>query len=502
MILGRRTPLLTGMVMGLAGLADVFFYGHTVGWTVAGYGMLLAVLVWYRGGARLRDARAGWVAWGLAGLLLSLAWEPGWLKACLAAAGLVCFSLMTREQIPLNPAVVVVRFWRFFRRGWFQMFRDVRMTSRWRRRKGVGSRRGFVRTWAIPVGLTLVFVVLLAMGNPILSRWIWDCWRAVRNGLRSFLEMPEPGRLGFWMLVAIWSWALFRVRSAKSSRGSVPLRKAVSPAVDFRSGDDVVVDLGEIGRAFFAGLSVPGNVTRCLALFNVVFFAQTALDLVYLWGGRELPQGMTYAEYAHRGAYPLVATALLAAVFVLWTFRSGGAAERDPIGRRLVFGWIGQNIFLTVSSLWRLWLYVGSYSMTRWRVAAGLWMFLVAAGLIWIIWRIRAGRSNAWLFHVNVATACVVLYASAFVNFDGVIAGFNVRHCREIRGVGPALDVEYLAGLGPESLPALHWVSNRLKDVPVGRLAAEREADVRRELDVKLLDWRGWTVQRWLLRSE
>ena len=64
-------------------------------------------------------------------------------------------------------------------------------------------------------------------------------------------------------------------------------------------------------------------VTRSLILFNVMFALQSALDLTYLWGGASLPNDMTYAYYAHRGAYPLIATALLAAGFVLIAMRPG-----------------------------------------------------------------------------------------------------------------------------------------------------------------------------------
>ena len=38
----------------------------------------------------------------------------------------------------------------------------------------------------------------------------------------------------------------------------------------------------------------------------------------YLTGGRRLPRGISFVEYAHRGSYPLIATALLAAAFVLY----------------------------------------------------------------------------------------------------------------------------------------------------------------------------------------
>ena len=71
------------------------------------------------------------------------------------------------------------------------------------------------------------------------------------------------------------------------------------------------------------------TILRSLILFNLLFAVQTALDVIYLWGNAKLPDDITYASYAHRGAYPLILTALLAAGFVLAAMRPGGPAEKS-----------------------------------------------------------------------------------------------------------------------------------------------------------------------------
>ena len=80
-------------------------------------------------------------------------------------------------------------------------------------------------------------------------------------------------------------------------------------------------------------------------LFNLIFAVQTLLDLTYLWNGADLPSGMTHAEYAHRGAYPLVVTVLLAGAFALISrpFTDGNR----PL-RVLLALWIGQNVMLVI----------------------------------------------------------------------------------------------------------------------------------------------------------
>ena len=59
------------------------------------------------------------------------------------------------------------------------------------------------------------------------------------------------------------------------------------------------------------------SVRNALLMFNVMFALQTGLDLAIVSGGAALPEGLSYASYAHRGAYPLVVTALLAGVFAI-----------------------------------------------------------------------------------------------------------------------------------------------------------------------------------------
>ena len=135
-------------------------------------------------------------------------------------------------------------------------------------------------------------------------------------------------------------------------------------------------------------------MSRSLMLFNALFALQTVLDLAYLWGGATLPDGMSHAEYAHRGAYPLIVTALLAAGFVLIAMRPGGPAEQSRLIRPLVLLWTGQNILLVISSMLRLDLYVAAYSLTYLRLAAFIWMVLVATGLLLILIQILLKKPN------------------------------------------------------------------------------------------------------------
>ena len=215
------------------------------------------------------------------------------------------------------------------------------------------------------------------------------------------------------------------------------------------------------GTTALPGVSV-ASVFTSLITFNALFALQNAMDLAWLWGLVPLPQGMTLAAYAHRGAYPLIVTALLAAAFVLVALRPGSAtAAHTPI-RWLVVVWIMQNVLLVASAALRTLDYVAAYSLTAWRIAALLWMALVALGLVLVCWRMIRGNSASWLINANAAAALALVSGCCWVDLDEIAARYNIDHARELGGSGPPLDICYLQQSGASALlPAVELERRR-----------------------------------------
>ncbi|MGD8451470.1 MAG: DUF4173 domain-containing protein [Phycisphaerae bacterium] len=470
-------PLL-GIGVAFAVTADWLFWDQPRGWTVGAFGLLLAgtTLLW----ERQRVRRSAWIVLAaLAGLLLQCVVEPGTLAVALAVLGLVTLAFTVREGWRASAIAWFERWGLMAALGWLSFFRDAEAWGRVERASGGGMTRSgarFLRGWLIPVVLTAAFFAVFAVANPVLARWVTNVWERLYDFVSEFLDrLPTAGRVLMWVLVGIAVWALLRYRAG--TRVRTPNAAITSPRVlaDFPSA---------------------ALLLRCLVPFNLLFALQSVLDVRYLWWGAELPSGLTYAEYAHRGAYPLVGAALLAACFVLVAFRSAAQTPGLRWARRLVYLWLAQNLFLVICAVWRLKLYVEVYSLTRWRVAAAIWMLLVLAGLVWILWRIVGRRSGMWLINVNAITALAVLYACAFVDFDRWIADVNVAHCRELGGEGPPIDVPYLEQLGPESLPALARLAESRVDPKTVNRAGSAACRLRAALRSDLSTWRGWTWRR------
>ncbi|MET0530258.1 MAG: DUF4173 domain-containing protein, partial [Microvirga sp.] len=263
------------------------------------------------------------------------------------------------------------------------------------------------------------------------------------------------------------------------------------------SGSMMTVDLPVIdaGNRFFGS----NTILRSLVLFNLLFTVQTMLEAAYLWGGASLPEGMNYATYAHRGSYPLIATALLAAAFVLVAMRPGGGGEQSPVIRRLVYLWVGQNVLLVISSILRLELYVDVYSLTLLRVAAFIWMLLVAVGLILIVARIALRRSNGWLVGANVLALALTLYTCSFVNFAAVIANHNLSYRHEITPNASKPDMAYIRELGPHVIPAVDRYIAR-HNLPASDGLVEWRNRIANTHTKIMSDWRGLTFRDWRLQ--
>jgi hypothetical protein len=477
-----RFPILLGtlprrllIAAAVTAFADWLFYDHRLGISVALFLLVLASLSLvtnpvHAGGRQILLAAAVVLA-GLAPIveeLNVLSAALGVLAVTLAVSALTNpFIGGLRDRFAAVPGLLLF--------GPFRIFSDIAESSKW------SLTLRHVTVWVVPVLLSGIFLILFSSANPLIESWF--------NAMdpRTLTLGLSTARLLFWTLAACVVWPFVYMKWSRSDpepRNGAPQPEALEEAPSELFGAAAIL--------------------RSLVLFNLLFAIQTVLDLIYLWGGVALPDGLTYAAYAHRGAYPLIATALLAAGFVLAAMRPGGPAERMPVIRVLVFFWIAQNVMLVVSSMLRLDLYVQIYSLTYWRVAAFIWMLLVAVGLTLIVARIAFDRSNSWLVQMNLATLALLACVCAFINFPYVIASYNVDHSKEVSGNGLALDVTYLVGLGPQAVPAIDRYlaaqpNGSLSLFNRGQLAWNRDQLIKRQL-AELDSWRAWSFRGYRLK--
>jgi hypothetical protein len=482
----RHADRAIAATLALVGLADMLLFGHEPGLSLPLLIVAIAAAIVLTT-TRPITARSLVIAAILTIVAVLPLIEAPSIQGVLCA--LVALSILSLAVAGRLPARVTTLPWKLFGFALLAPFRWLEdglgmLAVRGRTNVGRSVARQ-VLVWIIPAVFALVFVWLFSAANPVIETVL----SRLDPGLLT--QFADPGRMIFWLIVAIVVWPLLVPRLLQRRKvkpvapsGALPMRESL--------------------------LFGPAALLRSLIVFNAIFAVQTGLDLTYLWAGAALPDGMTHAEYAHRGAYPLIATALLAAAFVLAAMRPGGAGESNRTIRWLVYAWIGQNILLCISSILRLDLYVAVYSLTELRIAAGIWMGLVAIGLALILARIALRQNNSWLVATNCAALLATLYGCAFVDFSALIADFNVSHSADMGGEGQALDFRYLRDLGPTALPALDRFLVYRRDNPASAAAQNTYADVvpgPLMVRVDLIgefrdrdsDWRAWSFRNWRL---
>lgn len=400
---GRRGVLLP-LGLGLVLLADLFFWGRAAGVSLPIYAAALFFVATFG----LPPARLlGPSGVLLLGALPSVEYVQPLSVAILVLAFLVALAWARRPALTghrlalaaLRLALAVPRVWRRAVVWPIAVVREGGAALPALRRETLGV----LRNWAFPIGGALVFGGLILSANPILADLI-----------PSLDPIATVDRLLFWAGIAVLIWPFLT---------AAPPEDKDLPGVALRAPS--------------LGLNT-GSVLRALWVFNGLIGVQSVLDLSILLGGAALPEGMSYAEYAHRGAYPLLATALLAGAFAL---AARPFLAENRLLRPLLMLWLLQNMALCGAALLRLDLYVEVYGLTYLRVHAMIWMALVALGLGLTAWQILARKPNSWLMLRCMVLGAVTLYAASFVNFAKIIADHNLAL--------PDPDYAYLCRLGP-----------------------------------------------------
>ena len=280
----RSYGLKLALVAAVAGLGDYLFWqlgqwGGVQG--LFGFGLIGAVLL-ARPAVR-HDRRA----------LAAIALAALYALAQLRDPSVLAFALF---WIAMGLATLLpgtARFddgWRWFQRLLVHGLKsligpliDLTILSRVRRKRPAGplGLRRSLPVLVLPLLGSALFVWLFAQANPVIE------------ALFNALALPEfdwslVPRVVLWGVLGVMTWGVLRPRPPRRLFGT----------------------FDGIGEMVLPGVSL-ASVTLSLAAFNALFALQNALDLAYLSGRAALPAGITLAAYAHRGAYPLIATALL-----------------------------------------------------------------------------------------------------------------------------------------------------------------------------------------------
>ena len=230
-----------------------------------------------------------------------------------------------------------------------------------------------------------------------------------------------------------------------------------------------------------------------LGALTLLFLTFVIVQVRYLFGGEELIRSMvdlTYAEYARRGFFELIALSGL--VLPLLLVAEWCVDAREPTTTR-VFRLLATAQLVLVglimaSAIERLRLYHEAYGLTEARFYAAAVMSWIAASLAVFGLTVLRGRRERFVLGSLVA-GFIVVGVLNLMNPDAVIARANIERAKE----GRELDISYLSLLSADATPT---VAAALPDLPpdVRCSVAEHLAEMSAQRTGS--SWRSWSLGR------
>ncbi|MBI2056587.1 MAG: DUF4173 domain-containing protein [Candidatus Sungbacteria bacterium] len=226
---------------------------------------------------------------------------------------------------------------------------------------------------------------------------------------------------------------------------------------------------------------------------NILFLVFIIIQVAYFFGGESniVSAGFTYAEYARRGFFELIAVALISLILLLLADQS---VSKENGGHSAAFRFLSAALIVEVlvimfSAYTRLSLYEEAYGFTVQRLFSH--SFIILLGVIFCLLAYKTlqdGGENSFAFGAFVAVNLFVLGMN-MLNPGAFIARRNL----ERYDATGKLDVQYLSGLSDDAMPELIGAINSNDNEAMSYLGRELYRRGRLE---SLVKWQSWNIAR------
>lgn len=239
---------------------------------------------------------------------------------------------------------------------------------------------------------------------------------------------------------------------------------------------------------------------------NVLLLFLNTIDITTTWFGYK-PAG-NFSGALHEGTNSLIFSIVMAMAVIAYFFRGNlNFYSKSKTLKTLAFIWMVQNIILIISVLIRDGYYICFYGLTHKRIGVLVFALLCIIGLATVYLKVARQKTLFYLFRINGNIWFFLLLTFNIVNWDVVIAKYNLSQSEKI-----SLDADYLLSLSDKTLSVLDQNRSKLYYTPANVLN-EREIvkpqtadDYRNQLDERIgyfkeryeeEDWLSWNLQDW-----
>ena len=348
--------------------------------------------------------------------------------------------------------------------------------------------RLFARTDRVSLLLRIALGLALALPFLIIFGALFSSADAVfAQGVRNILNLDFLKHLPDYIAQLMWigfvSWLaagalLMSLERARQAQNSAYLERPVNPAM----------------RIGFV------EAATVLAAVNGLFLVFVAIQFTYLFGGGANVNvaGFTYAEYARRGFFELVAVAVVTMGLLLaldWVAKREGGQQIVSF-KILCTALTALVLVILASAFQRMSLYESAYGFTSLRVYTH-W-FMLWMGVVFILKAVALWLSRGQVFAFGGFVSLIIALAGFnLLNPDAFIAEQNIRRYLEGGKFGPAagvtdasrrstaLDSDYVTSLSEDATPILIAYFDQLQGAErehIGGVLRARKDDLYQQL--------------------
>jgi len=237
------------------------------------------------------------------------------------------------------------------------------------------------------------------------------------------------------------------------------------------------------------------------SLLNFILLSLNAIDIYYVFVIGKLPYGLTLSEYVHDGTDALIISIIFAVAIILFIFRGTlNFIEKNKTLKLLAYAWVVQNILMVATTANRNYFYVFNNGLTHRRLGVYVFLCLCIWGLLTAFIKVAEVKSNWFLFRKNTWAWYLTLVISCTVNWDNIIATYNLNFPKEKKS---GIDYSYLAELDYTALYTLYKFSLVDEKMFKPMLLAQMKLEYQKLTDrTKKADWQSSCVMKLQIQQQ
>lgn len=379
--------------------------------------------------------------------------------------------------------------------------------------KGTQLLKRIMKGFLIAIPFVIVLFVLLGSADPIFGKFIQDIIDHIfvplfHTGVERFISnlfMFISSFLFFsTFFFSLWNKesGLHKFYTNSGGASMSQLDSDKSKSVENNSTDKVVKSTEKVTKKWdFLSTS------SFLGVINVVFIVFVLIQFKYLFGGEQNISGnygYTYADYARRGFFELVAVSTI--VYMMCVMLSAKVFLANTVQKIIFRGMylimVVATVFISVSAIMRMSLYIETYGYTSSRILVLLLTVLILI-LVLSLAIILFLESRRKFVRRSVAIGMIFIIMSVFIMpVDYVVAKLNYNNYLQ----NGKFDYTYHLELSDEVIPVLVDLAKDEKMSPEVRFVINQHLETKKDSIMKSRNsWQSYNLfdqhNKYLLNS-